>query len=415
VAREFAAQFAATPNLSLSLPVNILDFGGGGYRSQQVGVVINPTLEVSIPQSGVVKGLDVRLGQLENLRSSLTGLAYNPPDNLHPAFKDPFRPFPQGGDIGGTAFNNLDFQLFGFKIDPVAINTGPFGPNAGIDSNAYLGPYYFQQTSNVYQSAPAVDSFSAGGLAIQNLPLTQNAQPGSLYISYFKGPGCPSGCFFNGPNQPGEPEFSFVQTANQIVFAAPLPPGSIVSVSYQGFNVAQNTFPQRFDVGGRSIYHLPGVPGGSIGLTFNRIFDLSADAPYYAGAAVSNSLVSDTVFGFDFTLPLQHSLGFVQAPVVFGEGAASRYNGDVQRNPFTADGAAIIGLRFKLLGGDHTLSYQAVGASYMSGAPQEYSFADRLQSAGCRFRFAAEVAGSKEAFDAGDRGEAARRVPDADC
>ncbi len=369
---EFTARYAATPNLLLSLPVRIVDFGREGYR-QQLGVGIAPTLEVTMPDMNRVKGLDIRLGQLENLRGSLTGLTYNPPDNAHPAFKDPFRPFPRGGDVSGTAFNHLDFQLFGYKIDPVAVNTGPFEAGTGVMSENYLGPYYFPQSTNVYGSAPTIDSFSSGSAPLQSISLTQNGQPGTMYVSYFMGPGCPAGCFFNGPNQPNEPSFSYVQTANQVVFTNPLPPGSKIAVSYQGFSAVGNTFPQRFDTGGRLVYHTPGLPNGTIGLTFNRIFDLSGDQTYFSGAAVPNSLVSDTVFGMDFSLPLAYSIGAVQAPTLFGEIASSKYTGDAQRVPRSSDGAGVIGLRFRLLGGDHTLAYQTVGSNFFDAAPFRYS------------------------------------------
>ncbi|MBC5825740.1 MAG: hypothetical protein GIW99_05680 [Candidatus Eremiobacteraeota bacterium] len=370
---EFTAQYAATPNLIVSLPVKLIDFAQAGYRNRGLGVGVNPTIEVSVPNAGQVQGLDLRLGQLENLRGSLTGLAYSPPDNFHAQYKDPFRPFPEGGDVSGTAARYVDFQLFGFRLDPVAINTSPFPPNAGSGSTSYLGPYYFQQTSNVYGSTPTTDTFSAGSAPLQSVALTQNGQPATMYVSYFSGPGCPAGCFFSGPNQPGEPAFSFVQAANQLVFASPLPPGSTVAVSYQGFTVANNTFAQRFDAGGRLVYHTPGLAGGAIGVTFNRIFDLPGDSGYFSQPALPQSLVGDTVFGIDFTVPLAASIGVFKTPSLFGELASSRYTKDTTLLPYAADSASVVGLRFRILGGDQTLTYQDVGSNYIDGAPFQYS------------------------------------------
>jgi hypothetical protein len=370
---EFTAKYALTPDVLLSLPVNIIDYSAGGYRDKHLGVGINPTLEISVPNVKNLNGLNLRLGQLDNLRSSLTGLTYSPPDNAHPAYKDPYRPFPQGGTVSGSAFNHTDFQLFAYKLDNIGVYTGPFGPDAGSGSNDYLGPYYFPQASNVYGSAPVADTFAATGGPLQSVVLRQNVQPGSAYVSYFVGPGCASGCYFSGPNQPGEPAFNYVQSANQIAFLQPLPPGSTVVISYQGYSVAADTFPRRYDAGARFVYHLPGLPNGSLGLTINRIFDLAGDQTYFKDAALPSSPVSDTVFGMDVNLPLGYTPSGGQTPTLYAELAASKYTADAAHIPASSDGAAVVGLRFKLLGGEHTLAYQDIGPNFMDGAPFRYS------------------------------------------
>ena len=376
---EFTAQYAVTPNVVVSLPIKILDFSVGGYRQQQVGYGINPTIDVTVPDLTNLKGLDLRIGQLNNLKGSLTGLTYNPPDDFTIGFKDPYRPFPMGLDITGTAFKWLDFQAFGARIDPVLINTGAFGPNTGISSNSYLGPYYPQQTTNVYSSSLTTDTFpngSVSGTIITNAYLSLLAQPGTIYISYLLGPGCPQGCTFTGPNQ-GQPAFSYVQNVNEVIFSSPLPAGSQVSFTYQGYNVSNNTLPQRYDVGGRAVYRVPGIGNGagSLGLSFNRIFDVPSDNILNASfpGSPNVSLVSDTVFGLDFVLPLAYAIGPVQTPALFGEVSSSKYTGDYLHVPAQGDTAGVIGLKFKIMGGDQTIVFQSVGPNYLDGAPFQYS------------------------------------------
>ena len=383
---EFTPSYAVNQNLIISLPIKILAYDYGGYRPQQQGVGITPTLEVNVPNMNGVKGLDIRIGQLENIKGSLTGLTYSPADNFHINYTDPFRPFPNGLDVTATVMNYLDVQAFAVTIDPVGVNTGPFGPNTGITSNTYLGPYYFQQTSNVYGSAPTTDTFTAGNGTLLSVSLSANAQPGTIFISYYLGPpACDAGCFFTGPNQANEPTFSFVQTANQVLFTSPspLPAGSTVAITYQGYSVSGNTFPIRFDVGGRAVYRIPGIPSASIGFTVNRLFDLpdqsfaNGNTVYLQNSALPNPMVSDTVFGLDFVLPLARAWGngtwSIVTPALYGEVAMSKYTPDFQRIPATSDTGGVIGLRFKLFGGDQTISYSSVGPNYIDGAPFQYS------------------------------------------
>jgi hypothetical protein len=278
---EFTAQYQVTPNVLVSLPVKIWDYSFGGYRQQQTSVGINPTIDVTVPDITNLKGFAMKIGLLNNLKGSLTGLTYSPPDDFTLGFKDPYRPFPMGVDFQGTAFNWLDFQAFGARLDPVLINTGAFGPNNGAGQNAYLGPYYPQQTTSVYGSTPTTDTFPNGAPSqtiLTNAYLSALAQPGTIFISFLLGPGCPTGCTFTGPNQ-GQPPFSYVQNVNEVIFTTPLPAGSQVSLTYQGYSVSNNTLPQRYDVGGRAVYRVPGIGNGaaSIGLSFNRIFDIPND------------------------------------------------------------------------------------------------------------------------------------------
>jgi hypothetical protein len=376
---QFTAQYAVTPNVIVSLPVKIWDYSFGGFRQQQTSVGINPTVDVTVPDITNLKGLDLRIGQLTNVKGSLTGLTYSPPDDFAIGFKDPFRPYPMGVDITGTAFSWFDFQAYGFRIDPVLVNTGPFGPNNGVGQNAYLGPYYPQQTSNVYGSSLTTDTFPNSAVSetlITNVYLSLLAQPGTIYISYLLGPGCPTGCTYTGPGQ-GQPAFSYVQTVNEVIFTSPLPAGSQVSITYQGYSSSNNTLPQRYDVGGRAVYRVPGIGNGAgtVGLSFNRIFDVPNDAilaTSFPGSSVA-TLVSDTVFGLDFVLPIAYAIGPVQTPAIFGEVSSSKYSGDYLHVPAQSDTAGVIGLKFKILGGDQTIVFQNVGPNYLDGAPFQYS------------------------------------------
>ena len=374
---ELTPQYAVDPNLVVSMPVKIWDYHVGGYRQQGLGFGISPTLELSIAKIRQLTSLDIRVGTLENIRGSLTGLTYLPPDNFHFADKDPFRPFPQGINVTATAFGDFDFQLFGAHIDRVGVNTGPFGPNTGYGQNQYLGPYWFPPSTNVYSSAPTTDAFSAGTSALPTAYLSLNAQPGTIFVSFYRGPpACLAGCFFTGPAQPNEPNFSYVQSGNAVVFASPLSPGSQVSLSYTGFSVSNDTLPQRYDVGGRFVYRIPGIASAQVGLTFNRIFDIGgngSEAPYFQNSAIPSTLVSDTVFGFDVVFPLAYQWGAVKAPALFAETSTSRFTRDAANVPYVTDHASIVGLRFKLFGGNQSLSYLNVGPNFISGAPFEWS------------------------------------------
>lgn len=374
---ELTPQYAVDPNLVVTLPIRLWDYHVGGYRQQEVGFGVSPTLEVSVAKLKRLTGLDFRVGTLENIKGSLTGLAYSPADNFHFPDKDPFRPFPQGLDITGTAYDYLDFQVFGSRIDRVGVNTGPFGPNTGYLQNQYLGPYWFGPSTSVYNSAPTSDSFATGANPLPVVYLSQNAQPSTIYVSFFQGPpACLAGCFFTGPNQPNEPAFSFVQGGNAIDFASPLPPGSSVTITYNGFVVSNNLLPQRYDVGSRMVYRIPGIPYAQIGVTYNRIFDVggSANANYLQGSALpETTLVSDTVFGADFVFPLTYAWGPVKTPALFGETATSKYSKDSAHIGYVTDHAGIIGLRFKIWGGDQTLAYVSTGTNFIDGAPFEWS------------------------------------------
>ena len=375
---ELTPQYAVDSGVIVTLPLKIWDYHVGGYRQQQTGFGVSPTLEVSVSKLRQLTGLDFRAGTLENIKGSLTGLTYSPADNYHVPDRDPFRPFPQGVGITGTAFDNFDFQIFGARIDRVGINTGPFGPNTGYEQNQYLGPYWFAPSTAVYNAAPSSDSFAAGANPLPVAYLSQNAQPSTIYVSFYQGPpACVAGCFFTGPNQPNEPAFSFVQGGNAIVFSSPLPPGASVRIAYDGFTISNNLLPQRYDVGSRMVYRLPGIAGAQVGVTYNRIFDLGgvpADNAFLQGSALpETTLVSDTVFGVDFVLPLASEWGRVQAPTLFGETAVSRYTRDAAHLPYVSDHAAIVGIRFKIFGGDQTVSFVSTGANYVSGAPFEWS------------------------------------------
>ncbi len=81
------------------------------------------------------------------------------------------------------------------------------------------------------------------------------------------------------------------------------------------------------------------------------------------------------MFGVDAQLPLAFiTLGGdqTQHPVLFGEGAYSKYTPDFYNTPAVTDSAAVVGLRLKLYQATATLQYQAVGANFIDGAPLRY-------------------------------------------
>jgi len=129
-----------------------------------------------------------------------------------------------------------------------------------------------------------------------------------------------------------------------------------------------------------------GRPGAEIGPSVSRIFDFadvsnSQGTPFFQAAPAGNpagngfGVVSDTVFGLDAQLPLTFiTLGGdkTQHPVLFGEGAYSKFTPDFYNTPAITDSAGVIGLRLKLYQATATIQYQAVGPNFLDGGPLRY-------------------------------------------
>ncbi|PZR63548.1 MAG: hypothetical protein DLM53_01870 [Candidatus Eremiobacter antarcticus] len=105
------------------------------------------------------------------------------------------------------------------------------------------------------------------------------------------------------------------------------------------------------------------------GLTFNRLFDLSAltDPAYARASGLRTTIISDKVFGLDASLPLAMHLGSAASPAAFAAIATSRYGSAAQ--PAANDTAAVAGVKFKLLGGDAAVAFQSVGGNLVAAVP----------------------------------------------
>ena len=61
-----------------------------------------------------------------------------------------------------------------------------------------------------------------------------------------------------------------------------------------------------------------------------------------------------------------------QHPVLFGEGAYSKFTPDFYNTPAITDSAVVVGLRFKIFQATATIQYQSVGPNFLDGAPLRY-------------------------------------------
>ena len=81
------------------------------------------------------------------------------------------------------------------------------------------------------------------------------------------------------------------------------------------------------------------------------------------------------MFGLDAQLPLSFiTLGSDRTnhPVLFGEGAYSKFTPDFYNTPAITDSALVVGLRLKLSTATATVQYQAVGPNFIDGGPLRY-------------------------------------------
>jgi hypothetical protein len=159
-----------------------------------------------------------------------------------------------------------------------------------------------------------------------------------------------------------------------------------VQVTYVRLTYNNNSQYQRYHFNARVNQKIKGLPGAEIGLSVSRIFDFAdvsnsqgttffQSAPNSFGSANGYGVVSDTVFGLDAQLPLSFiTIGGdkTQHPVLFGEGAYSKYTPDFYNTPAITDSAAVLGIRLKLYQATATLQYQNVGPNFLDGGPLRY-------------------------------------------
>jgi len=388
---RFALSYQFSDNLTISLPVHILNFEWGGEYTQQARVDIEPGIDINIAKAGAISNLQFKFGIIDNMPSSRLGLAFRAPFGYSAAvpYEQPFQPYQKGMAVGGLlnegTFGSTSFYGSFTRMDDVFINTQPGNTdpsNCPFGCSTYLFPIVAPQAGYVQSGAAQAlrtDTFNAGNGALTQVYLTQAAVIGSVYVSYYNGTTYNNaGVITGGPANP-LPAITYDQAYNAVVFGTPLPAGSTVGITYRGITVSNNTNLQRYMANMRFNQKFTGIPGFELGATFNRIFDFDDTmttgdlTQIFQAGALGQPLVSDTVFGVDGVLPLPVLIsGPGSSPVIFGEMAYSKYTPDFRNVAAVGDTAGVIGLRLKIARIELSGQYQSVGVNFLDGAPFKY-------------------------------------------
>ena len=391
--------YTINENLTVSLPVHIINYNYGGEFTPQAKYSIQPDVVVNIAKAGALTNLYFRDGQLDNLKSSRVGLTYRAPDATQqgPGYENPVQPYEKGFEIGGILNGLTEFQASWTRIDQSMINTltGVADPSGEFANNNYFFIVDRPQTSYFQPGAPGstagalkTDTFTANGQSITSVYLTAKATIGTVYVSAVNGIACSQAALTptGGACPIGGGGWYYVDSTNQVVFTTPLPAGTVVQITYVRQTYNNNSQYQRYHANVRINQKIKGLPGAEVGLSVSRIFDFadlinSENTAFYQSSPNGNAagngfgVLSDTVYGVDAQVPLWFiTLGGdqTQHPVIFGEGAWSKYTPDFYNTPAVTDSAAVIGLRLKLYQATATVQYQAVGPNFMDGGPLRY-------------------------------------------
>jgi len=393
---RFSLAYQISDNLTVSLPVHILNFEYGGDFSQQSKVDIEPGIDVDIVRAGALSNLDFKFGTIDNMTSSRLGLAFRAPQGYNGAtpYEQPSQPYQKGvgvkGTIGEGAFGVTDFEASFTRMDNVLLDTQTAVTDPSVapfNSNTYFYPVVAPQETFT-QTTPAgalrSDTFNAGAGPLQQVFLTQKAVDGSVYVSYYDGATYNSaGVQTGGATAIPAPTFTYNDAYNSVVFASPIPAGGVVTIAYKGLSISNNSSFERYMVHARANEKIKALTGTEIGLTFNRIFDYDDTETAGSGAtgltlvnassADGYGEVSDTVFGLDFQAPIPIVIfGPGSGPVIFGEFADSKYSPDYRNIPAVGDTAGIIGAKLTIDKVAISGQYQSVGTNFFVGAPFRY-------------------------------------------
>ena len=389
---RFSLAYQINDNLTVSLPVHILNFEYGGDFSQQSKVDIEPGVDINIAHAGALSNLDFKFGEIDNMTSSRFGLAFRAPQGYNGAapYEQPVQPYQKGvavkGTIGEGAFGVTDFETSFTRVDNVLYDTQTAVTDPSLtpfNSNGYLFPVVAPQETFT-QTTPAgslqTNTFNAGAGPLAQVYLSQAAVDGSVYVSYYDGATFNSSGTQTGGGTPiPAPGFTYNAAYNAVIFSPPLPAGSVVIVSYKGLSGSNNSSYERYMVHARANQKFKGYTGAEVGLTFNRIFDYDDTETAGSGAtgltlvnassADGFGEVSDTVFGLDFQAPIPVViLGPGSGPVIFGEFADSKYTPDYRNISAVGDTAGLLGLKLTVSQVVFTAQYQSVGQDFFSGA-----------------------------------------------
>ena len=392
--------YAIDSNLTVSVPIHLMNYDTNGEFSTSSQLAIQPDLIVDVARSGAITNLSVRDGQLDNLRSSLTGLTYRAPD---PLAANPYgyatQPYSRGFEIDGTVGGTTDVQLSFARDDQTLINTQPYVADGSstLYNNGYFTYVQPAQTGYAQFGPPGStagslgsDTFASGATPLTSVFLRRKAVAGTVYISGLTTSAGQvtfdnAGAIVSGsiPGIASAPGFAYLDRMNEVVFTAPLPPGASVTVTYVGLGYANQQF-ERYEAGLRVNHHFTGIPNASIGFTAHRLWDQTGPVTTsdygndYAGLTPSlpgdaYGPVTDMVFGLDFQTPIAFVRGgAARAPTLFGEIATSRFTPNLVTVAPVNDAAGIAGLRFALGTIKGSVQYQSIGVNYLDGAPFRY-------------------------------------------
>jgi hypothetical protein len=393
---RFSLAYAITDNLTVSLPVHVLSYEQGGEFAQDQKVAIEPGVDINIAKTGNITNLQFKYGFIDNMTSSLAGLAFKAP--LGSSGSVPYELSPQptqkglgvSGTIGEGAFGSTDFQGSFTRLDDTEIDTQPGNTDPSLIQQpgalSYFYPVVAPNVGYVQSGAAGAltsNTFNSGPSILGQVFLSQKAVAGSVYISSY------DGATFNaaGVQTAGPavalPGLTYNDAYNAVVFSTPIPANSTITITYRGLTVTNATTAERYMIHARLNQKFKGYDGLQIGLNFNRIFDFEDIQTTGSGndgltfvnrrAPQGYGLVSDSVLGLDFQLPIPIEFaGPGSKPIFFGEYAGSKYTDDYQN--VAADGATagLLGVRFKIAKVEFSAQYQHVGVDFFDGAPYQY-------------------------------------------
>jgi hypothetical protein len=393
---RFSLAYQIDNNLTVSLPVHVLNYEYGGEYADQEKFDIEPSIDIGIAKAGALSNLDFRFGIIDDLTSSRTGLAFRAPQGYdgEVPYDEPYQPYQKGAAVRATVgegtFGLTDVEASFTRLDDTLLNTQPGAVDPNVlpfGANTYFTPIVPAQAGYTQNTAAGVlqtDSFSAGSVALGQVFLTQKAQNGSVYISSYDGEtfnssGAPTG----GPPLLGAaPGFTYNEAFNDVVFSGPVPQGAVVTITYRALGRTNDTTFERYMVHARANQKFAGYAGLEVGVSFDRIFDVDDQSglsalpgitPVSAAAGTGYGDVSDTVLGMDFVAPLSFEVARrAFHPTLYGEVAHTSYTPDFRDIAAVSDSAGLVGVRFKLRKLELAAQYQDVGANYFVGAPYQY-------------------------------------------
>lgn len=380
--------YRVTDQLTVTLPIRLLNYDfGGTYGDQQSSFEIQPTVIVGIAKAGALQNFQATMGVIDNMTSSRTGLAFRAPlGDFYTTYEtSPAQPLQKGVLFSGSLNGLTDFSASFTRVDQVYYNTLGYDPsnNQNFASYGYLYPVVPNQfgfTQSTPSGTPKTDTFNSGASSLSQVYLTSPASNGTVYISTINGqPYNSNGTCATAPCNGPATAYAFVynQATNAVVFTTPVPPGTIVGVTYTATPNTSNTVPQRYMINGRVNQKFKNVLGGAeVGVTYTRIFDFvdpgftnfTYQQAYQQAPTSGQPLLSDTVLGADFQvkLPFQVS-GAGSEPTLFGELAQSKFTPDVANLSATSDTAGVFGIKISKDKLNASLQYQTIGQNFVVG------------------------------------------------